>query len=170
MNTWNLIKPDLILAQPIWFLTEELLRSYGLRGLVLDVDDTLLSNDETEVSLEVLQWVETTRATCQIWLISNNFNNHRIQRIAEALKLPYRSRAAKPSRRAIREALEIMALPPHQVAMVGDRILTDTLAGNRLGLFTILVQPPNVATSWLGGRSQVVRQWESWLIKRTNLV
>jgi hypothetical protein len=34
-----------------------------------------------------------------------------------------------------------MDLPVHQVAMVGDRLFTDVLAGNRLGLFTILVQP-----------------------------
>jgi len=166
MNTWNLIKPNLILAQPIWCLSEDMLHGYGLRGLVLDVDDTLLGNDDTEVSPQVRQWIETTRKICQIWLISNNFNNHRIQRIAEALMLPYRSRAAKPSRRAIREALQGMGLPPHQVGMVGDRILTDTLAGNRLGMFTILVQPPNTATTWLGGRSQVVRQWESWLIRK----
>jgi predicted HAD superfamily phosphohydrolase YqeG len=34
-----------------------------------------------------------------------------------------------------------MDLPYEQVAMVGDRLFTDVLAGNRLGLFTILVEP-----------------------------
>jgi HAD superfamily phosphatase (TIGR01668 family) len=34
-----------------------------------------------------------------------------------------------------------MNLPVEQVAMVGDRLFTDVLAGNRLGMFTILVEP-----------------------------
>jgi uncharacterized protein len=34
-----------------------------------------------------------------------------------------------------------MDLPVHQIAMVGDRLFTDVLAGNRLGMFTVLVEP-----------------------------
>ncbi len=169
MSLRELIKPDLILANPIWFLTTDLIHEYGLRGLILDVDDTLLGNNEKVVSAEVSQWLLTTRQICQICLVSNNFSNSRIQAIAQTLDLPYRSRAAKPSRRAVRESLEMMKLAPAQVGMVGDRILTDTLVGNRLGMFTILIQPPNQDTSWLGGRSQVVRDWENWLIHKSGI-
>jgi len=170
MNFQELIKPDLILANPVWFLTVDLLQKYSLKGLILDVDDTLLGNHEKEVSPEVRQWLETTRQICQICLVSNNFSNSRIQAIAQNLNLPFRSRAAKPSRRAVREALAVFGLPPQHVAMVGDRILTDTLVGNRLGMFTILILPPNQSkdTSWLGGRSQAVRNWENWLIHKSS--
>jgi hypothetical protein len=34
-----------------------------------------------------------------------------------------------------------LELPPDQVALLGDRLFTDVLAGNRLGLFTVLVKP-----------------------------
>jgi HAD superfamily phosphatase (TIGR01668 family) len=34
-----------------------------------------------------------------------------------------------------------LGLPPAQVALLGDRLFTDVLAGNRLGLFTVLVKP-----------------------------
>jgi uncharacterized protein len=169
MNLRQLIKPDLILANPIWFLTADLIHQYGLQGLILDVDDTLLGNNDKQVSPEVKQWLDDTRQICQICLVSNNFSNSRIQAIAQNLDLPYRSRAAKPSRRVVREALEILGLPPEKVGMVGDRILTDTLVGNRLGMFTILILPPNHGkdTSWLGGRSQAVRNWERWLIHKS---
>ncbi len=169
MNLQQLIKPDLILANPIWFLTADLLKQYNLRGLILDVDDTLLGNNDMEVSPEVKQWIDATRKICQICLVSNNFSHIRIQTIAQKLDLPYRSRAAKPSRRAVRETLATMKLPHEQVGMVGDRILTDTLVGNRLGMFTILILPPHLGkdTSWLGGRSQLVRNCESWLIQKS---
>jgi len=53
----------------------------------------------------------------------------------------------------------------------GDRILTDTIVGNRLGMFTILIQPPHQGsdTSWLGGRSQIVRNWENWLMHKSGI-
>jgi predicted HAD superfamily phosphohydrolase YqeG len=37
--------------------------------------------------------------------------------------------------------IEDLKLPASQVALVGDRVFTDVLAGNRLGLFTVLVKP-----------------------------
>ena len=37
--------------------------------------------------------------------------------------------------------LEQLQLPAQQVALIGDRVFTDVLAGNRLGLFTVLVHP-----------------------------
>jgi uncharacterized protein len=171
INLQKLIKPDLILANPIWFLTPDLINKFGLQGLILDVDDTLLGNDDKEVSAEVKQWLDDTRQICKICLVSNNFSNSRIQAIAQKLDLPYRSRAAKPSRRAVRETLVTMELSPERVGMVGDRILTDTIVGNRLGMFTILIQPPHQGsdTSWLGGRSQIVRNWENWLMHKSGI-
>jgi HAD superfamily phosphatase (TIGR01668 family) len=89
----------------------------------------------------LLPWMNQAKQMGQIWLVSNNVNSHRIQRIADLLEVPYLTSAAKPSRRKLQQALEGMVLPPQQVAMVGDRLFTDVLAGNRLGLFTILVEP-----------------------------
>jgi uncharacterized protein len=171
MHPWQLIVPNLILSAPICSLTPELMAQHGLRGLILDVDDTLVGNSDIEASPEVQQWVDMMRQHYQIWLISNNLSNRRIQRVAESLNLSssYRSRAGKPSRRVVREALNAMQLLPEQVAMVGDRLFTDTLAGNRLGMFTVLVQPvqpsANKKQSWLSGRSQIMRDWEFWLAR-----
>lgn len=166
MHPWQLITPDLVLQKPIWFITPALLAEHKLRGLILDVDNTIIGDSETEVSPEVRQWIDTTRQDHIIWLISNNFSNRRIQGIAESLNLPYRSRAGKPSRRTVRQALDSMELQSSEVGMVGDRLFTDVIAGNRLGMFTILVQPiNNKESSWLGERSRVLRNWEIWLAR-----
>jgi uncharacterized protein len=170
MHPWQLITPDLVLQNPIWFITPALLAEHKLRGLILDVDNTIIGDSETEVSPEVRQWIDTTRQDHNIWLISNNFSNRRIQGIAESLNLPYRSRAGKPSRRTVRQALDSMELQSSEVGMVGDRLFTDVIAGNRLGMFTILVQPiDNKESSWLGERSRVLRNWEIWLARRSGV-
>jgi uncharacterized protein len=166
MHPWQLITPDIVLHKPIWALTPVLLSEHGLRGLILDVDNTIIGDSETEVCPEVRQWIDTVRHDYNIWLISNNFSNRRIQVIADSLNLPYRSRAGKPSRRTVRQALETMAMQPSEVGMVGDRLFTDVLVGNRLGMFTVLVQPiDNKKPSWLGQRSRLLRNWEIWLAR-----
>jgi uncharacterized protein len=170
MHPWQLITPDLVLQEPIWFISPTLLSDYKLRGLVLDVDNTIVGDSETEVSPEVRQWIDNMRNDINIWLISNNFSDRRIQGIAESLNLPYRSRAGKPSRRIVRQALEAMELQASEVGMVGDRLFTDVIVGNRLGMFTILVQPiDNKKSSWLGERSRVLRNWEIWLARRSGI-
>ena len=152
------------------------MEKHGLRGLILDVDNTLIGDDEADVSEEIRLWVSVMREKYPIWLASNNFSDRRIQKVAESLNLPYRSRAGKPSRRVVRQVLEAMQLPSAEVAMVGDRLFTDTIVGNRLGLFTILVQPPCEelafklsVSSIFKARSSFLRNWEIWLARKTGV-
>lgn len=140
--TWNnLLQPDLILRGSILNLTSDIIQQYKLKGLVLDVDETLVPITVGSASLELRQWVEQIRDRTALCLVSNNLSEARIGGIARSLNLPYYLGAAKPSRRKIRAALQAMDLPSHEVGIVGDRLFTDVLAGNRLGMFTILVEP-----------------------------
>ena len=176
MKPWQLIAPDLVLSAPIYAITPPLMEAHRLRGLIVDVDNTLIGDDESDVSEEIRLWVELMRSQYPIWLASNNFSDRRIQKVAESLDLPYRSRAGKPSRRVVRQILEAIELPPAQVAMVGDRLFTDTIVGNRLGLFTILVQPPceelvlkpSLATIFKA-RSTFLRNWEIWIARKSGV-
>lgn len=141
MSLGKLLQPDLVLQASILQLTPDILQRHQLKGLVLDVDETLVPMRVAEVSEELLPWVAEVSQVASLWLVSNNISEPRIKRIASTLNLPYIAGAAKPSRRKLRKAVEAMQLPAHQVGMVGDRLFTDVLAGNRLGMFTILVEP-----------------------------
>ena len=74
-------------------------------------------------------------------LLSNNPSRRRIGAVADSMGLPYTTSAGKPRRAALRKVLQDLALPPAAVALVGDRLFTDVLVGNRMGLFTVLVKP-----------------------------
>lgn len=140
--TWNeFLQPDLILESSVLSLTPDIIQQYQLKGLVLDVDETLVPMKANQASDQLRQWVEQTRQVAALWLVSNNLSDARIGSIARSLNLPYILGAVKPSRRKLRQAVTAMNLPTAQVAMVGDRLFTDVLAGNRLGMFTILVEP-----------------------------
>ena len=144
----KLLQPDLVLGSSILTLTPDLLRQYRVQGLVLDVDETLVPMKTDTASEELQTWIAQLKPHFSIWLVSNNVSQTRIGRIAEALGVPYFAGALKPSRRKLSQAADAMNIPVEQIAMVGDRLMTDVLAGNRLGMFTILVDPivdPTVA-------------------------
>lgn len=157
------LQPDLNLQSSILSLTPDIIDRHQLKGLVLDVDETLVPTKTTSASLELKDWVESIRPITKLWLVSNNLSDVRIGSIARSLDLPYILGAVKPSVRKLRQAVNSMDLPVHQIAMVGDRLFTDVIAGNRLGMFTILVDPmldPGEAV-----RSYPVRNFEVLISK-----
>ncbi len=146
MSWVNLLQPDLILDQSVVGLTPALLQSKGIKGLVLDVDETIVPVGRKQLDPDVQSWISAIQQVVPLSLVSNNVGYERIRQIADSVMhnnqpVPFIASAGKPSRRKLRVAAEKMGLPFEQIAMVGDRIFTDVLAGNRVGLFTILVQP-----------------------------
>ncbi|WP_072013860.1 YqeG family HAD IIIA-type phosphatase [Myxosarcina sp. GI1] len=157
----NLLQPDLILSGTIVELNPQVFQDNQIKGLILDVDETLVSYQNHTVSADLQQWIAEVRQMVPIWLVSNNISEGRIGNIARSLELPYISGARKPSRRKLRQAAREMDLPVERVAMIGDRLFTDVLAGNRLGMFTILVSPMSSLTSLSHNFS--IHNLEAWL-------
>jgi uncharacterized protein len=150
MPLFSLLQPNLVLGSSVLDLTPEILALYQIEGLILDIDDTIVPIGSDIAEPELTLWIETTRQIVPLWLVTNNPNRVRIGAIADSLSLPYFLGAAKPSRKKLRQAVEAMKIEPARVAMVGDRVFTDVLAGNRLGVFTILIEPIVSADSTLG--------------------
>ena len=141
MPLFPLLQPDLVLGSSVLDLTPEILARYQIEGLVLDVDDTIVPIGSSVAQPELALWIAEIRQIVPLWLVTNNPSQVRIGAIADSLSLPYFLSAAKPSRKKLRQAVEAMRMEPARVAMVGDRVFTDVLAGNRLGMFTILIDP-----------------------------
>jgi hypothetical protein len=158
----SLLEPDLALPGCILELTPAILAQHGLKGLVLDVDDTVISTRSAVVPAEVKAWMQDIKQVVRVTLVSNNLSHGRIRRVAGVLDLPYIFGARKPSRRKVRQAVHAMNLSLHEVGMVGDRLFTDVLVGNRLGMFTVLVEPMADAR---GKRRRVscIQSFEIWL-------
>jgi HAD superfamily phosphatase (TIGR01668 family) len=113
----------------------------GLQALVLVVDGTLLRRRQSLVPPLALGWIQEAKQQFAIHLFSNNPSRQRIGSVAQILGLPFTTSAGKPRRGALRRVLAQLNVPAAQVALVGDRLFTDVIAGNRLGLFTVLVKP-----------------------------
>ena len=141
MNLRQLLKPDWLLDGTLVDLPLQELLDRRIAALVLDVDRTLLPRRHSTLPPRMLRWLEQARGQLPIHLLSNNPSRQRIGAVARELGVPFTTSAAKPRRQALRRVLDDLQLPPERVALIGDRVFTDVIAGNRLGLFTILVKP-----------------------------
>lgn len=122
-------------------ITREFLEERGLRGLILDVDNTLTTHNNPDVDPPVLHWLSQRRDDGIAMIILSNNSPERVKPFAEALKLPFVANALKPRLTGYQQAIRRLGLPPAQIAAVGDQIFTDIAGGNRCGLYTILVEP-----------------------------
>lgn len=117
------------------------LAARGVRGVILDLDNTVVAWDAAAPSPETRAWVRRLRdAGLRACIVSNNFAG-RTQAVGDALGLPVVAGAVKPIPWAFRRAMVIMGTPASQTALIGDQLFTDVLGGNLLGLHTILVDP-----------------------------
>lgn len=137
----QLLTPDWLPGTTLAMLPLQHLLDQGIRALVLDVDRTLLPLRQSLLPPTAELWLRHAREKLPIHLLSNNPSRRRIGAVANRLGLPFTTAAGKPRRAALRRVLADLGFPAAQVALVGDRLFTDILAGNRLGLYTVLVKP-----------------------------
>ncbi len=117
------------------------LERLGIKGVITDMDNTLIPWNERSVNPELVCWMQSFKEKgLKMCIVSNN-SAVQGEALARQLEIPAVWYAVKPRRKAFRKAISIMGLLPGEVAVIGDQLFTDVLGGNRLGLYTILVVP-----------------------------
>lgn len=160
----SLLYPTLYLPS-ITRLQPKQLERWGVRGLILDVDNTLTTHDNPQPHPEVLLWLEQMRSAGISMMILSNNHPPRVEPFAELLELPFTADAAKPLPKGFRRAAARLGLPREQIAVVGDQIFTDILGGNFFGTKTVLVEPIQLEATWF---FRVKRRLERSILRNYN--
>lgn len=122
-------------------ITPQLLEKMGVRGLLLDIDNTLTTHDNPIPAPGVESWIAGMQAAgIRLCLVSNN-HPPRVAPFAERLGLDYVCEGKKPLSKGYREALRKMQLSRKETAAVGDQIFTDVLGANLFRIPCIFVFP-----------------------------
>ena len=130
-------EPGLILPKiPINHFHEK-----NIKALFIDVDKTIIPGRKLFIDNSVKEWMMHAKPHFKLHLVSNNPSKDRINSVANQLGISYTYAARKPSKSAIQKHLSKINYHPNQVAIIGDRLLTDVLVGNRLGMYTVLIRP-----------------------------
>lgn len=122
-------------------VTQSFLEDHGIKGLVLDVDNTLTTHDNPTPQPDIEQWLNERRENAMPMIIVSNNVEERVKNFAEILHLPYVSAAGKPLKKGFKQAAAQMGLANRQIAVVGDQIFTDILGANLFGALSIMVEP-----------------------------
>lgn len=141
-----LLKPNIKLNR-ITDISPELLKSYGISGLILDVDNTLSTHHGQKLTDGLEDWLALMRKDGISLAVLSNSKEKRVKPFAEKINLPYVSLGLKPLPFKFSKALKILKTGRKNTAIAGDQIFTDTLGGNLFGVTTILLDPIKPETS-----------------------
>jgi len=112
-----------------------------IKGIIVDLDNTLVAWGKKEVSQRIIDWVkEAKRLEFKLCIVSNT-NSKRVAELAKIFNIPYHSKYFKPFSIAFNNGLKILDTKKTETVVIGDQIFTDMWGGNRLKLLTILVTP-----------------------------
>lgn len=158
-----LLRPTYLINGDVTDIDLALLKQDGVRGLIFDLDSTLMEPRAGKLSPEVTVWLKEARDNFQVAIVSNNKHAAYIEQVRELLQMPLIYKAAKPRRWAFYEILKGFQMEASQVAVIGDRPLTDVLGGQRAGMKTILVWPLKTQKEpdWI----KMMRKIERFVIK-----
>ena len=125
---------------PIYAISQSELQKKGIQSLLLDVDGTLVNRKSNMIPKSVKNWIRESKKLFSLYLISNNPSQKRIAKIAKELNLRYKCNASKPRKKVTLSAIKEIGREPKNIAIIGDRIFTDIIVGNRCDIKTILVK------------------------------
>ena len=141
-----------LMAPSITALTPELLSRRGIRLLMLDFDNTIVTYYSVIPTQQMEDWLRAMPASGIQLCIFSNSKSDRVQRFCRERNLDCIIRAKKPRGKGIRECLAKYDIPASQAALAGDQIFTDVLGANAQGVTSILVDAIHNHTIWFKGR------------------
>lgn len=118
----------------------EKLYEEGYRGLVFDIDNTLVPHGAPADGRAKKLFARLKEIGFKCCLISNN-QEARVKMFNEEIQVDYVYDAHKPSTKNYKKAMEIMGTDLSDTIFIGDQLFTDVYGAKRTGMRNILVKP-----------------------------
>lgn len=123
-------------------ITADFLRSNGIKGLILDIDNTLIGHNVPLPDEKILSHLRTLESEgLKLCVVSNN-RYERVKSFCEKIDVKYFVYdALKPRAKGYNLAAEEMQLEKKEIAAIGDQVFTDVWGAKRAGCLAILTKP-----------------------------
>lgn len=124
----------------IYSINYSLLKQEGIKCIIFDLDNTLGLISEKSCPKKTKDLLKELQNSFDVYICSNN-TKKRIKPYLDELNVEGVSWGLKPSTRGIRKIKNKKKYLKEEMAIIGDQIVTDILAGKRYNIKTILVDP-----------------------------
>lgn len=111
----------------------------GYRGLIFDIDNTLVTHGAPATAQAKALFDELKALGFACCLLSNN-QEPRVKMFNDSVHVDYIYDAHKPSVANYEKAMEIMGTDRKNTVFIGDQIFTDIYGAKRSGIRTIMVK------------------------------
>jgi uncharacterized protein len=116
------------------------LASAGIGGIILDLDNTIVSEDDRYLSPHAEDWIDRAKELkFRLFLLSNGKRGYRVEYWSNYLQIPAIHPAKKPFSASFDRAMRQMQLSPRRVVVIGDSRHTDILGAWLIGCRSIQV-------------------------------
>ena len=112
----------------------------GFRGLLTDVDNTLVPHDAPADGRALRLISELKEMGWRICIISNN-DEPRVKPFADLAGCLYVFKAGKPSAAGYLEGMRVIGTKSEETLFLGDQLFTDIWGANNAGVRSVLVKP-----------------------------
>lgn len=172
LKTYRAFLKELLTPTEIYEAVEDInlesLSKKGIKTLLLDLDNTLMTYQQKKLSLKKLSWVEKVKSMgFQVLLISNNSSKPRVQAICEDLNVDGLYFALKPFPFSLYDLADKHYIDFDKTALIGDQLFTDIILGNWCKLHAILVDPMDKKVSFL---RTMQREFELFLLTKLEVL
>ena len=122
-------------------ITPDILAEYGIKGILTDLDDTLVTHNFPIPSEDVMAWLETmSKSNIPVCIVSNN-RKKRTETFTENLNIGFFYNSFKPNKHALEKGCCVMNITPDEAVFIGDQLFTDIKAAKNAGVKSFLVKP-----------------------------
>lgn len=158
-----ILKPDYN-VETLFDIDYKELKASGVNVILFDLDSTIMPSKSGAYPLKVVELLKELKLNFIIAVVSNNKNKDYLAKVQALSDFQVIGSANKPSPKIMKEYLQTLNATPEQAVVIGDRPLTDILAGKLLGAKTVLVDSITKDTEGLPTR--FIRQLERLSIKK----
>ncbi len=158
-----ILKPDYNF-ESLYDIDFKEIKSLGINAVLFDLDSTVMPSKSGEYPPRVKELLNELKQNFVIAIISNNKNKSYIEKVQSISDFPVIGHANKPSPAVMRKFIKSVNITPKETIVVGDRPLTDVLAGKLLGAKTILVD--SITKDKENKPTRFVRKIERLVIKK----
>jgi len=158
-----ILKPDYNVVS-LFDIDFKEIKSLGVNAVLFDLDSTVMPSKSGEYPKEVLELLNRLKQNFVVAIISNNKRKDYIAKVQAMSDFSVIGHANKPSPKVMKQFLDSVNISPKETVMIGDRPLTDILAGKLLGSKTILVD--SITRNTENIQTRFVRKLERLVIRK----
>lgn len=148
-------------AESVFALDYQKIYRMGYRGLIFDIDNTLVHHGEDATSEIEELFRSIQRIGLKTLLLTNN-DESRTKRFLKNMESLYLCDAHKPDTEGYLKAVDMLGIQKKQALFIGDQLFTDIYGANKSGIDSILVRYMRYENETKIG---IKRNLEKWVLK-----